>query len=39
MQLRPYQQEARSAIQKEWTDGKKKNVISASYRLRENNCI
>ncbi|MDT0280213.1 MULTISPECIES: DEAD/DEAH box helicase [Enterococcus] len=27
MQLRPYQQEARSAIQKEWTDGKKKTLL------------
>lgn len=27
MQLRPYQQEAREAIQKEWTDGKKKTLL------------
>lgn len=27
MQLRPYQQEARAAIQKEWTDGKKKTLL------------
>ncbi|HIB3811485.1 TPA: DEAD/DEAH box helicase [Enterococcus faecium] len=27
MQLRPYQQEARTAIQKEWTDGKKKTLL------------
>ncbi|EGP5432000.1 DEAD/DEAH box helicase [Enterococcus faecium] len=27
MQLRPYQQEARTAIQKEWSDGKKKTLL------------
>ena len=39
MELRPYQQEARAAVEQDWSDGFHKNAPGSAHRVREDNRV